>query len=259
MIELSAIGQRFGAFTLGELTLRVEQGAYWVLLGPTGAGKSLLLHLIAGLYPLARGRITLAGADVGAVPPERRQLGVVFQSAALFPHLSVRENIAYGLRARRLPRAERDARVDALIERLGIGALRDRPTASLSGGEAQKVAIARALAIRPRLLLLDEPLAAVDHNARLGLQEELRRWHRELGLTTLHVTHSREEALALADHCAVMLGGRLVQHGPTAELFARPRCAFVARFLGVAPVGQSPCAEACFTQPGRCTHPQGEG
>jgi ABC-type Fe3+/spermidine/putrescine transport system ATPase subunit len=165
----------------------------------------------------------------------------------------VRGNIEYGLRARRVPEAEARRTVDDLIDRLGLAAVLPRPVATLSGGEAQRVAIARALAVRPVLLLLDEPLSALDHNARLELQTELARLHKELDLTTLHVTHSRDEAAALSDFLAVMLGGRVIQTGTLAELREKPRCPFVARFLGLDPSSagsQPPCAAACLDQPG---------
>jgi ABC-type Fe3+/spermidine/putrescine transport system ATPase subunit len=250
MIAIDRIEQRFGSFTLGPLSLAVEPGDYWVILGPSGAGKSLLLHTLAGLHTPEHGDIVLGGEVVTAAPPERRGVGLVFQQSALFPHLSVTDNIAYGLRARRVSAALRRQRVLEIVERVGIAALTERPTATLSGGEAQKVAIARALAIRPRVLLLDEPLGPIDHNARLALQDELKRIHAAFGLTTLHVTHSREEARLLGDHCAVMLGGRIVQRGATGDVFARPRCSFVARFLGAdASVAGTPeCTETCVGQ-----------
>jgi ABC-type Fe3+/spermidine/putrescine transport system ATPase subunit len=167
------------------------------------------------------------------LPPERRGVGLVFQHSALFAHMTVRDNIAYGPRSLGLARAEREQRVDAMVRSLGITPLLQRPVATLSGGEAQKVAIARALAVRPRLLLLDEPLGPIDHNARVALQEELKRIHEAFGHTTLHVTHSREEARELGDHCAVLGDGQIRQAGPTAEVFGQPRSAFVAEFLGV--------------------------
>jgi len=182
-------------------------------------------------------------------------MGLVFQQAALFPHKSVRENIAYGLRARKMPAEAVTRKVDQLVERLGLGAILARPVATLSGGEAQRIAVARALAIEPDLLLLDEPMSALDHNTRIELQVELARLHKELGLTTLHVTHSREEAAALGDHVAVMLAGRIVQRGPTAEVITRPRCPFVARFLGLdlsAIVAPPVCAATCTEKPGQC-------
>ncbi len=256
MIELAGLGLVLGDFALRDLSLRIERGEYWVILGPSGCGKSVLLQTIAGLHLPDRGRIAVDGRDITALAPERRRMGLVFQQAALFPHKSVRENIAYGLRARRTAAAEIARTVDELVVRLRLEAIVGRPVATLSGGEAQRVAVARALAIRPDLLLLDEPMSALDHNTRLELQVELARLHRELGLTTLHVTHSREEAAALGDHVAIMLGGRIVQRGTAAEVQARPRCPFVARFLGLelSSIPALPaCAARCGEKPGQCT------
>ncbi len=256
MIELSHLYCRFGSFALRDLSLRIEKGEYWVILGPSGCGKSVLLQTIAGFFTPEEGQILVANRDLRATPPERRNMGLVFQQSALFPHKSVRGNIAYGLDARKIPRDEVQRTVDDLVERLGLQSVVDRPVATLSGGEAQRVAIARALAIRPDLLLLDEPMSALDHNTRLELQVELARVHKELGLTTLHVTHSREEAAALGDHIAVMLGGRIVQRGPAVEVQGKPRCPFVARFLGLPleVVANLPsCAQACAEKPGECT------
>lgn len=233
-LEVRDLRRRFGSFALRGVSLRLPTGGYGVLLGPSGAGKSLLLQTIAGLHLPEGGAIALCGRDLAGVPAERRGVGFVFQQAALFPHYDVRDNIAYGLRARRVPAAERSRRVDEMVRLLGLEAIAGRPVASLSGGEGQRVAIARALAVRPAVLLLDEPLSLVDANGRRELREVLRRVHRELALTTLHVTHDREEALALSDHCAVMQDGAVAQEGPTAEVFGRPASGEVARFLGVA-------------------------
>ncbi len=261
MVQLDRVRGRFGDFTL-EVSLEVPRGAYTVILGPSGCGKSLLLGTVAGLYPPDGGRVLLDGQDLTAAPPERRGVGFVFQKSSLFPHLSVRHNVAFALAVRGRPRAEREARVDELCGALGLRPLLDRPVRALSGGEAQRVAVARALAWRPRVLLLDEPLSLVDHNARLQLQAELRQLQADLGLTTLHVTHSREEARALGQRCAVMLGGRIVQAGELSEIFEAPRCLFVARFLGLrqGPPPPGPgCDEACLAGTGRCTRPAGEG
>ncbi len=233
-LEIRDLGRRFGGFALSKVTLDLCTGAYGVLLGPSGSGKSLLLQTIAGLHAAEAGTIGLGGRDVTRVPAERRGVGLVFQQSALFPHYDVRGNIEYGLRARRMAAVERAQRVEEMVRLLGLEAILSRPVATLSGGEGQRVAIARALAIRPTLLLLDEPLSGVDANGRKELREVLRGVHRQLGLTTLHVTHDREEALALADQCAVMLGGTIAQSGPAAEVFGRPSSAEVARFLGVA-------------------------
>jgi len=257
MIRLRGLARAFGAFALGPLSLRITRGEYWVLLGPSGAGKSMLLETIAGLHPPDRGSIELAGKDVTAAPPEARGVGFVFQHSALFPHLTVRQNIAYGPSVRGAPRADRERRVDELAVTLRLAGVLARPVATLSGGEAQKIAIARALAPHPEVLLLDEPLGPIDHNGRLELQAELRRIHGELGLTMLHVTHSRDEARALATHCALLVGGRLVQAGPVDDVFTRPRCFFAAHFLGVDPTraGAVACEQACLRAPGACDGP----
>lgn len=231
-LVLRQVRRRFGAFTLDEVSLRIERGEYWVLLGPSGAGKSLLLETLIGAYVPDAGAVELDGSDLTATAPEARNFGLVFQTPALFPHYSVEGNIAYGLVARRLAPAERQRRVAAMVERLGLQSLMERPIGALSGGEAQRIAIARALVIEPRILLLDEPLSLLDHNLRLELQGELKRLHQELALTTLHVTHSREEARALSTHCALMFRGRIVQAGLTAEIFDHPIDDEVARFLG---------------------------
>jgi ABC-type Fe3+/spermidine/putrescine transport system ATPase subunit len=258
VISISRVEGRFGTFTLS-VTLRVKTGEYVVILGPSGSGKSLLLGAVAGLYPLERGGIVLDGRDVTREPPERRGVGFVFQRTSLFPHLSVEGNIEFGLRARGVPRRDRRGRVAELVATLGLTDLLDRPVVALSGGEAQRVAIARALAPRPAVLLLDEPLSLVDHNARLDLQEELRKIHRVTGVTALHVTHNRDEARALGGRCAVMLGGRIVQQATTEEILARPRCLFVSRFLGLkdVEVPQVPgCGETCLGGVGRCDAPE---
>ena len=254
MITLEGVGQRFGAFALAA-DLKVPAGAYLTLLGPSGCGKSLLLGTLAGLYPAAEGRILLDGEDVTGKPPEERSLGFVFQKSSLFPHLGVGDNIAFGLKMHGVPRDERRRRVDEVTELLGISSLLDRPCPALSGGEAQRVALARALAPSPSVLLLDEPLSLVDHNARLELQAVLKQLHRELDLTVLHVTHDREEARALGNQAAVMLGGRVIQQGPMQQVLAAPGCRFVARFLGLEP-GEVPadaaCDEACLGGTGQC-------
>ena len=257
-LEVQGLSRRFGEFALEDVSLTISKGEYWVLLGPSGCGKSMLLQTLSGFFAPDAGTVSIEGRDATREPPEARGIGLVFQQSALFPHFTVEGNIAYGLEERRVPAAQRKARVDELVGRLGLSRVVGRPVATLSGGEAQKVAIARALAIRPAFLLLDEPLSLVDHNARLDLQAELKRWHAEFGLTTLHVTHSRDEARAMGDHCAVMLGGRLVQSGATDELFSRPRCPFVAGFLGLdagKAVSAPPCSAACLANPSRCTQP----
>ncbi|HEU4700184.1 MAG TPA: ABC transporter ATP-binding protein [Gemmatimonadales bacterium] len=234
MIHLDGVRVAVGpagehGFALHDVTLDVPAGAYAYLVGPSGAGKTTLLEAIAGHLPLAAGRVALAGADVTAAPPEARGVGVVYQAYHLFPHLSVRENIGYGLRRR--PVAERAARVEALAQRVGLEHLLARRTAGLSGGEQQRVALARALAPGPRVLLLDEPFAAVDPVTRRQLRRELRALHRSEGLTTLHVTHDVGEALRLGDRLAVLVGGRLLQAGAPDAVRCHPATAEVAALL----------------------------
>jgi molybdate/tungstate transport system ATP-binding protein len=254
MISVEHLTASFGEFALRDVSFSIDEGQYWVILGPSGSGKSLLLETVAGFHPQDGGRVVIDGRDVTVMPPERRTIGLVFQHRALFPHHSVYGNIEYGLRVRGVPSDERKQRVSDLVERLGLSGVMARPVATLSGGEAQRVAIARALAVRPSMLLLDEPLSMVDHNARLDLQAELKKIHDEMGTRTIHVTHSRDEATALGDHCAVMLGGRIVQAGTLDDLHAHPRCPFVARFLGLdaSAAPPKPCAPACLETPGTC-------
>jgi len=233
MLELRDVAKTLGTFSVAGLSLRVERGAYFVLLGPSGVGKTVLLEMVAGLIRPDAGAILWDVTDVTAAPPERRRFAMVYQDYALFPHLSVAGNIAYGLRARGVGAAEAKQRAAATAEKLGIAALLARRPATLSGGEAQRVALARALAGRPRLLLLDEPLAAVDVTARQRLRRELKRIHRETQTTFLHVTHDVEEAMFLADRVGVMLDGAIRQVAPPEELFRRPTDRDVAAFLGL--------------------------
>jgi len=233
MLRLKDVSRRLGTFCLDVAELTVETGGYFVLLGPSGAGKSVLLSLVAGLQPVDAGRISLGDRDITDLPPERRRVGYVGQKPHLFPNLSVRDNVLFGLRYQRDRRESLEARAQACLEMLRLGALLDRGVRDLSGGETQRVAIARALAIEPELLLLDEPFSLLDHNARDAFQEELNQLHRELGTTIVHVTHDRQEALALADHAGVIAEGRLLQSDDVQNLFRQPQSEFVARFLGV--------------------------
>lgn len=227
-----------GEFHLRGITLDIALEEYVVILGPTGAGKTVLLETIAGLHPPRRGRVLMDGQDVTAVAPERRCIGFVYQDYVLFPHLSVRENLAFGLKLRGLDRGTIAAKVSWIAQLVGIDHLLHRKPATLSGGEKQRVALARALIIEPRLLLLDEPLSALDPEMREELQRELARLHRKLGTTTLHVTHDFEEAVALGDRIAVMNEGRIVQVGSSEAIFQRPASRFVARFVGARNVFQ---------------------
>ncbi len=218
------------------VSLALADGGITVVVGPSGSGKSTLVALVAGLLAPAAGRILFAGRDMAGVPPERRDVGVVFQHYALFPHLSVEDNVAFGLttRHRRLPRREVAPRVRELAALFGLTPVLARRPAELSGGERQRVALARALAPRPALLLLDEPLSALDASLRRQLRAEVAALLRGLGTTVLYVTHDQEEAMMLADHLVVLQGGRVVQAGPPLELYRHPANPFVAGFLGEA-------------------------
>ncbi|MFG2925271.1 ABC transporter ATP-binding protein [Streptomyces sp. NPDC048305] len=218
---------------LDRLDLTVEPGEVMALLGPSGSGKTTALRAVAGFVRPASGRVYLGERDVTALPPHRRGIGMVVQQYALFPHMRVRENVAFGLRAQKVPRAEIGGRVDEALELVGMAAYADRHPRELSGGQQQRVAIARALAIRPGVLLLDEPLSALDAQLRSGMLAELARLHRELpDVSILYVTHDQVEALTLADRIAVMDRARLQDCGTPQELYRRPRTEFTASFVG---------------------------
>ena len=232
------VGLRLGSFEL-DVAVRVPTGSTVAVLGPNGAGKTTLLRALAGLVPLRRGRIVVGDAVLDEpatatfVPPEHRSVGYVFQDHLLFPHLSVVDNVAFGLRARGATKAAARNQALAHLERLGLGALSDRRPRSLSGGQAQRVALVRALATTPRLLLLDEPLAALDADAKVALRRELGKDLAGFGGAGVLVTHDVVDAFALASHLVVVEGGRVTQHGETATVAARPRTAFVAALMGV--------------------------
>ncbi|GAA4142340.1 ABC transporter ATP-binding protein [Leifsonia shinshuensis] len=222
-----------GAVALRDLSLRIAEGETVALLGPSGSGKSTALKAIAGFEPVSAGSIRLAGRDVTALPPAKRGIGIVVQSYALFPHMRVGDNVAFGLAARRVPRRERTERVAAALAMVGMSDFADRYPGQLSGGQQQRVAIARALAPRPRVLLLDEPLSALDARLRESMLEELQALRSELpDIAMLYVTHDQSEALALADRIGIMRDGALVDLGAAEELYTRPPSAFTATFLG---------------------------
>ncbi len=222
-----------GRPVVDDVSLALAAGTFFALLGPSGCGKTTLLRLIGGYTPASSGRVVLEGRDVTLTPPERRDVGMVFQSYALFPHLTARENVAFGLEVRRVPPAERRRRVEEMLDRVGLsGPERLRRPAQLSGGQQQRVALARALVIAPRLLLLDEPLANLDRRLREQMRGELRQLQRRTGVTTLLVTHDQEEALGLADRVGVMREGRLLQVDAPGALYHRPACPFTACFVG---------------------------
>lgn len=229
VLELQGISKKLGKFMLADVSLDVGS-EYFVLLGPTGAGKSVLLEIIAGLLLPEEGRIVLNDADITSTPPEKRKIGFVPQDYALFPHLSVLKNIEYGLRMRGI----RDStEIFEVSKKLGIKHLLDRKPLTLSGGEKQRVALARALVIQPELMLLDEPLSAVDLKTKEMLMKELRRVHEEFDIPVIHVTHSFIEAAMLADRIAVMMDGRIMEDGVAKKLFTDAENKKVAEFLGV--------------------------
>ena len=233
VLEANGISKRYGAVAaLDDVSLRVGGGRFVTLLGPSGSGKTTLLMAIAGFVQPDSGTLLLDGAAITHLPPERRNFGMVFQGYALFPHLSVAENVAFPLHIRRVGKAEVTQRVKAALDLVQLGPLAARMPRQLSGGQQQRVALARALVFRPSLLLLDEPLSALDKTLRMSMQDELRDLHGRVGLSFVFVTHDQSEALALSDEVAIMRGGRLVQVGSPAELYERPANRFVAGFLG---------------------------
>ncbi|BDH09843.1 ABC transporter ATP-binding protein [Streptomyces hygroscopicus] len=232
-VQLKGLRRKFGATTaLDGLDLDIAPGELVALLGPSGCGKTTALRIIAGFETADSGELTMDGQDVTHVPAHRRDIGMVFQSYSLFPNMTAAQNVGYGLRVRKSSTAERTARAGELLELVGLPGREDHYPHQLSGGQQQRVALARALAVRPRVLLLDEPLSALDAKVRLSLREEIRRIQLELGITTVFVTHDQEEALSMADRVAVMQGGRLEQCAAPAELYERPATPFVAEFVG---------------------------
>jgi iron(III) transport system ATP-binding protein len=233
-LRIERLTKTFGAFTaLRGISLDIDEGEFVCFLGPSGCGKTTLLRAIAGLDIQTTGRVEQAGRDISALPPSKRDFGIVFQSYALFPNLTVSRNVAYGLENRRMRRPDIDRRVRELLELVGLPEQGAKYPAQLSGGQQQRVALARALAPSPGLLLLDEPLSALDAKVRVYLRHEVRELQRRLGVTTVMVTHDQEEALTMADRIVVMNHGVIEQVGTPVEVYRRPASAFVADFIGV--------------------------
>ena len=232
-LELSGLHRSFGsAHALAGFDLSLEPGELVAMLGPSGCGKTTALRIVAGFDQPDRGSVSLNGADLTKLPANKRDMGMVFQSYSLFPHLTAGQNVGYGPRLRKVSSGERDKQAKELLELVGMAGMDGRYPHQLSGGQQQRVALARALAVRPKVLLLDEPLSALDAKVRLQLRDEIRRIQQEFGITTLFVTHDQEEALSMADRVAVMRAGRLEQCAAPAELYGRPTTAFVAEFVG---------------------------
>ncbi len=233
MIAVEGVSKQFGEYTaLDDVSIEVPDGSLTALLGPSGSGKSTLLRIIGGLESPDAGRVLIQGQDATNVPPQRREIGFVFQHYAAFKHMTVRDNVAFGLTVRKQPKEKVAERVDELLRIVGLAGYQKRYPSQLSGGQRQRMALARALAVEPSVLLLDEPFGALDAKVRAELREWLRRLHDEVHVTTLLVTHDQEEAMSIADNIAVMDNARIEQVGSPRELYDRPASAFVMGFLG---------------------------
>ena len=232
-VSVRGLTKRYGPVrALDGVDLDIAAGSYFVLLGPSGGGKTTLLRALGGFIRPSSGSIKLEGREVAGLPPDRRPTGMVFQSYALFPHMTVRENVGYGLRLRKLPKEEVRAQAEAQLSRVGLAGYGDRRIWELSGGQQQRVQLARALALKPRILLLDEPLAALDAKLRKEVRYELKHLQEQVGITFVHVTHNQEEAMTVGDRIALISEGRLVEAGEPREIYERPRRRFTAGFIG---------------------------
>jgi putative spermidine/putrescine transport system ATP-binding protein len=232
-LEIKSVSKSFGNIdALKDVSLKVERGSFVCLLGPSGCGKTTLLRIIAGFDHATSGQLLLDGEDISAVPPHKRDFGMVFQSLALFPHMTVADNIAYGLKLRGITGAKQRDRVEELLSVIHLPTIADRPVSALSGGQRQRVAMARALAVQPKVFLLDEPLSALDAKLRDSMQIELRQLQQQFGVTTVLVTHDQTEAMMLADQLVILNKGEIQQAASPSALYAQPASAFVADFLG---------------------------
>ena len=232
-VELRGVSKRFGdALAVDDLTLDIEKGSFTTLLGPSGCGKTTTLRMLAGFFDPDEGDILVAGRSQRGIPPHRRNVSIVFQDYALFPHMTVRDNVGYGLKLRRLGREEREDRVDRVLRMLGLQAYGDRHPHELSGGQQQRVALGRSIVMEPDVLLMDEPLSNLDAKLRVRVRAELKEIQRTLGITTVYVTHDQDEALSMSDRVAVLSDGRLQQVSDPWTLYHAPRNAFVADFVG---------------------------
>ncbi|MFT4148876.1 MAG: ABC transporter ATP-binding protein [Paracoccaceae bacterium] len=250
-IEIQSVNKHYGATqALFDVSLSVRKGEFVTLLGPSGSGKTTLLRILSGFEPVTTGRILMDGRDITTLSPERRNFGLVFQGYALFPHMTVADNIAYPLKVRRRPRAEIAERVAEMLDLVQLGKFAARKPAELSGGQQQRVALARALVFKPDLLLLDEPMSALDKKLRFDLQEELRDIHRRLGTTFINVTHDQEEAMHMSDSIAVMNHGRIEQYGTALSLYRQPESRFVAGFIGKSNMVDGQVANGAFRAEG---------
>jgi iron(III) transport system ATP-binding protein len=246
-IEISGVNLSYGAtHVLKDVSLDVEPGEFFAFLGPSGCGKTTLLRLIAGFNVAQTGSVRVGGTDVSTLPPWKRDVGMVFQSYALWPHMSVGRNVAFGLEERRLPKDEIAARVDQALELVSLKHLKDRKPSQLSGGQQQRVALARTIAVRPKVLLLDEPLSNLDAKMRVQVRRELRELQQTLGITTIFVTHDQEEANTICDRIAVMSEGVVQQIGTPMALYDRPANLFVAGFLGTANILEGQIGDSAF-------------
>jgi molybdopterin-binding protein len=241
MLRIENVSKELGEFRLKNVSLDVKDGEYMVIIGPTGAGKTILLETVAGVYPPDSGKVLLLGNDITHRPPKDRNITMVYQDYMLFPHLTVGENIAFGLKNRKVPKDEKETKVHDVVELFGIDHLLHRYPDTLSGGEQQRAAISRAIILNPTVLLLDEPLSALDGRTREKLRKELKRLHTIFGTTIIHITHNFEEVFSLADRVAVMNEGEIVQIGEPDDIFRRPKSEFIAQFVGVENLFRGAC------------------